>query len=406
MEQALIVDDSKTARALLRKKLLKFNIAVAMVESGEEALNYLKNSLPSVIFMDHMMPGMDGFAAVKAIKSDPKTSSIPIVMHTSKKGALYIGQAKALGAADIYTKPGSDTELLAVLDRVHRINRKANVSVNYQPIDDYGGNAIPVSDSTTVNAHFAVKTNESYRTGEPLQNDSHIVDSVGFATLKGSVSKSVTSDTAFDEGEISSFYGTFRQWLIAFIWLAPSLWLLYLYLPLRDRLELAIVEQEALYSIVQWSINQQESYDYGEIALSGERLERLQSLLPRLASANFHGLVRLEGHVGEFCMSKVYLDDGSALEILPPFEMPITECAQIGSARDQARSDSILQSDEFGRYLLTAKNLYPDIEIDSVAIGAYNSAIPYPEELDDLTAGEWNEVALANNQVYFRIIAR
>jgi CheY-like chemotaxis protein len=72
VQLALIVDDSKTARLMLHRMLDKLHIPTAMVESGEEALEYLKNNRPDVIFMDHMMPGMDGFEAVKAIKSDPE----------------------------------------------------------------------------------------------------------------------------------------------------------------------------------------------------------------------------------------------------------------------------------------------------------------------------------------------
>ena len=116
--QALIVDDSKTSRVVLRKMLAKIGIDVDMVESGEEALEYLNDNHPSMIFMDHMMPGMDGFATVKAIKADTEKATIPIVMHTTKQGDIYVGQARALGAVDILTKPASSKELQRVLDQV------------------------------------------------------------------------------------------------------------------------------------------------------------------------------------------------------------------------------------------------------------------------------------------------
>ena len=59
---------------------------------------------PDVIFMDHMMPGMDGFQAVQAIKNNPRTATIPIMMYTSQEGELYVGQARALGAVGVLPK--------------------------------------------------------------------------------------------------------------------------------------------------------------------------------------------------------------------------------------------------------------------------------------------------------------
>ena len=64
----------------------------------EQALDYLTHQQPDVIFMDHLMPGMDGFQAVQAIKNNPRTATIPIMMYTSQEGELYLSQARALGA--------------------------------------------------------------------------------------------------------------------------------------------------------------------------------------------------------------------------------------------------------------------------------------------------------------------
>ena len=94
---ALIVDDSKSARVVLKRMLETHELEVDTAESAEEALLYLNGNRPDVIFMDHMMPGMDGFEAVSAIKNNPDTATIPIMMYTSQKGELYVGQARALG---------------------------------------------------------------------------------------------------------------------------------------------------------------------------------------------------------------------------------------------------------------------------------------------------------------------
>jgi CheY-like chemotaxis protein len=95
---ALIVDDSRTAREALARVLRQHHIRVEMAASAEEALEILIRERPDVIFMDHLMPGMDGFQAVRAIKDNPATATIPIMMYTSQAGELYVGQARALGA--------------------------------------------------------------------------------------------------------------------------------------------------------------------------------------------------------------------------------------------------------------------------------------------------------------------
>ncbi|TLZ27379.1 MAG: response regulator [Gammaproteobacteria bacterium] len=69
-KRALIVDDSKSARVFLARALEKYDIDVDAAESAEAAIEYLSSNRPDVIFMDHLMPGMDGFQAVQAIKTE------------------------------------------------------------------------------------------------------------------------------------------------------------------------------------------------------------------------------------------------------------------------------------------------------------------------------------------------
>jgi CheY-like chemotaxis protein len=103
-KRALVVDDSKSARAFLSRILERHEITVDAAESAEAAIDYLTRNKPDVIFMDHMMPGMDGFQAVQSIKNNPRTSTIPILMYTSQEGDLYAGQARALGADGVLPK--------------------------------------------------------------------------------------------------------------------------------------------------------------------------------------------------------------------------------------------------------------------------------------------------------------
>ena len=115
---ALVVDDSKTARVTLKRMLEKQNIDADTVDSAQMAIDYLVEKTPDVIFMDHMMPGMDGLQAVEAIKSNPETATIPIMMYTSKEGDLYVSQARALGAIGILPKQVEPAELYEVLNKL------------------------------------------------------------------------------------------------------------------------------------------------------------------------------------------------------------------------------------------------------------------------------------------------
>ena len=104
MTTALIVDDSRLARHMLKQQLAQHGIAADTAQSAEAALDYLKDHRPDVVFLDHLMPGMDGFEALGAIKANPRTATIPVMMYTSQEGEVYVSQARALGAVGVLPK--------------------------------------------------------------------------------------------------------------------------------------------------------------------------------------------------------------------------------------------------------------------------------------------------------------
>lgn len=116
IKNALIVDDSRSARIMLQRLLEKMNVVSLAVESAEEAMIYLEDKRPDVIFMDHMMPGMDGLEATQAIKNNPKTKSIPTIMYTSKEGDGYNVLAKSHGACGVLPKPANQQAVMAVIN--------------------------------------------------------------------------------------------------------------------------------------------------------------------------------------------------------------------------------------------------------------------------------------------------
>lgn len=135
-KRALIVDDSTTAQYRLKKMLQSYDLDIDVVSSGEAALLYLAKHVPDVIFMDHLMPGMDGFRVLQIIKSHPETAMIPVIMYTSQSGDVYTGQARALGALDVITKDAiSAVELSKVMAGIH-IARKPSAEHEHLPSDE------------------------------------------------------------------------------------------------------------------------------------------------------------------------------------------------------------------------------------------------------------------------------
>jgi twitching motility two-component system response regulator PilH len=108
----LIVDDSPTEVHVMKKALEKGGFKTAIAGDGKEGVRLAKDLKPDLIFMDIVMPGMNGYQATRAIASDPGTRSIPIVMVTSK--GLETDRVWGLrqGAVDYMVKPVSPEVLV------------------------------------------------------------------------------------------------------------------------------------------------------------------------------------------------------------------------------------------------------------------------------------------------------
>jgi CheY-like chemotaxis protein len=135
--RALVVDDSKSARAFLTRILQRYELLVDGVESAEQAIDYLIHQRPDVIFMDHLMPGMDGFQAVQAIKNNPLTATIPIMMYTSQEGELYLSQARALGAIGVLPKQTKHADVSKALEQLRLIGEprpEDDLAIDYPEI--------------------------------------------------------------------------------------------------------------------------------------------------------------------------------------------------------------------------------------------------------------------------------
>jgi len=113
--KALVVDDSRVARVTLKKKLEQHGLAVDMAESAQEAIDYLHRNQPDIIFMDYLMPDVDGLEATRRIKADPSIRNVPVIICSGKEDEDYSERARSLGASDIIAKPPASDVLDAIL---------------------------------------------------------------------------------------------------------------------------------------------------------------------------------------------------------------------------------------------------------------------------------------------------
>ena len=116
--QVLVVDDTPDNLALM-SDLLRDTCKVRVANSGERALRLLGNGPPpDLILLDIMMPGMDGYAVIRALKANPQTRDIPVLFLTAKSEVEDERIGLELGAVDYLTKPVSHAILQARL-KIH-----------------------------------------------------------------------------------------------------------------------------------------------------------------------------------------------------------------------------------------------------------------------------------------------
>ncbi len=108
----LIVDDSQVDRTKMEKVLTSAGYMVTTAVDGQAALDAVKRSKPDAIFMDVNMPVMDGFAATRALRNNPDTKNIPVVLVTSKDQKADKAWGQMLGAKGYITKPWVDAQVL------------------------------------------------------------------------------------------------------------------------------------------------------------------------------------------------------------------------------------------------------------------------------------------------------
>jgi two-component system alkaline phosphatase synthesis response regulator PhoP len=120
-QKILVVDDEEDIRELVRLHLAREGYEVLECGAGEEALRLSQTTVPELIVLDLMLPGIDGLTVCRKLKADPRTAHIPVVILTAKGEEADVVAGLEVGADDYVVKPFSGKVLAA---RVRRLLRK------------------------------------------------------------------------------------------------------------------------------------------------------------------------------------------------------------------------------------------------------------------------------------------
>jgi twitching motility two-component system response regulator PilH len=120
MTTVLVVEDSNTQRELISDLLKGTGLEVVIAVDGQDAIEQLDKITPDVVVLDIVMPRMNGYEVCRRIKSDPKTSKIPVVMCSSKGEEFDRYWGIRQGADAYIAKPFQPTELIGTVKQLLR----------------------------------------------------------------------------------------------------------------------------------------------------------------------------------------------------------------------------------------------------------------------------------------------
>lgn len=436
-KRALIVDDSRSARVILSRMLEGYGLEVDSSESAEQALEFLRQARPDVIFMDHLMPGMDGFQAIQAIKGNPDTATIPVVMYTSQEGELYVSQARALGAVGVLPKTVKHADVSRVLYQLRLLPERRDGRVQAQVAHHEGAAAVQIEPVRPSGGE--VETMIRSAVAPLLKEHSSELRRFTLASLEAFARRISTEGKPVTQPapppapepvvlEPEPEPARQSRWpLVAGVTalaLIPTLLLALLYTKeletikalqaASSNLQATIDEQQAQLVMLQKSIESSqvsttaalnpanvssETVPYGEAPLSGARLERLRDMLAQLRATGFRGKVKVATFVGEFCLT------GNGIEgySMATEDLPVKRCDLVGNPFEDSLPIAQRQSLAFANLISSLRQESDSGLTVEVAHEGRRPSVPYPtaDQLARVTAGEWNRIAAQNNRVEF-----
>jgi len=453
-KRALVVDDSKSARVILSRMLEKYDIEVDMSESAEQAIEYLNHHRPDAIFMDHLMPGMDGLEAVKAIKGNPQTATIPIMMYTSQEGELYVGQARALGAMGVLPKQVRPVDVSKVLYELHLLpDRRGSEEPGLLPIEMEGGEILPRlpdgtagrSDGTAPSSANSVDWGRRVESAVKQQAvdlrrfmvaslDSFAARIVADVRNAPPHAKPIAEPALAVPPPIPPSSRTPLPWIVGLstaclamavfcgLWIADHTELSKLRAQVADlgaaNAELTRARQDLAENVKDLTSAlaalpaggsggtptaalpafRSEIVPYGEMPLDRGRVDTLRDLAQKLEQLGFHGVVKVTSSTGMFCLT------GNASDgfVTAAPSLPFNKCDTVANPFDESSSGQLRQSLAFANLVAGIRQRSGGtITVAIEDAGSGRTAVPYPARSEALTAGEWNKAAATNNRVEF-----
>ena len=147
---------------------------------------------------------------------------------------------------------------------------------------------------------------------------------------------------------------------------------------------------------IEWAANQSSRYAFDELPLGDERLSIVSELSDRLLELGFQGLVRIETHVGNFCMT--FSAPGSY--VLAGAELPAVQCDRLGYDPSEAYELGLRQSVAFANFInLAGERTGGRIRYEIISLGNSSPLMSYPAAATGLSASQWNEIAASNQRV-------
>jgi len=426
-KRALVVDDSRSARVVLSRMLERYGILVDSAESAEAALEYLKDHRPDVIFMDHLMPGMDGLQAVREIKANPGLADIPIMMYTSQEGEIYSGQAKASGAVGVLPKSIRPIDVTKALYQLQLLpDRRDGEPTGLEAI---GAAAVPEAAQQEVPIPAAASV-EALLKEQNLELRKFVVTTLDTAVRRVVAELRPRDGVVVEGDEAPTLAGPLPArpwpWIVATSVASLALAAVgILYWQARIEAQQAERAVQALTAsndtltkaIEKWRIAGDASADaaaqegfrplvlavpFGEQALNPTRLESVRTLVAQLERAAISGLVRIETFAGSFCLASAGQDGYT----LAPPTAPAAQCEQVGNPFDDTQAGAARQPIAFANLAASVRQRTGGaIELELVPGQRDRLAVAYPP-IEQATAGQWNAAAQANNRIEISIVER
>jgi CheY-like chemotaxis protein len=426
-KRALVVDDSRSARVVLSRMLERYGILVDSAESAEAALEYLKDRRPDVIFMDHLMPGMDGLQAVREIKANPGLADIPIMMYTSQEGEIYSGRARASGAVGVLPKSIRPIDVTKALYQLRLLpDRRDDEPTGLEAI---GGPSAPEGAPQEAPVPAAASV-ESLLKEQNLELRKFVVTTLD-AAVRRVVAELRPRDTVDVEGDEAPGAPGPRParpwpWMVAtgaavlgLAALGIFYWQARIEAQQAERAVQALTASNDTLTkaIEKWRIAGDASADaaaqvgfrplvlavpFGEQGLNPARLDSVRTLVAQLERAAISGLVRIENFAGSFCIASAGQDGYT----LAPPTAPAAQCEQVGNPFDDTQAGVARQPIAFANLAASVRQRTGGaIELELVPGPRARLAVAYPP-IEQATAGQWNAAAQANNRIEISIVER